>query len=82
VVASGDKIGGIAVCTSRKKNSVERNRLKRIAREAMNSFASRLKSGVSVAVFPDGNFLKADHRERTIMAFEAFQAAGIIEGER
>ncbi|MCE9597715.1 MAG: ribonuclease P protein component [Spirochaetia bacterium] len=71
--------GGLAVCISRPKNAVHRNRLRRIAREAINPIVPLIRTGWSIAIFPDSVFLNATLDDRSALAKAAFTRADLLE---
>lgn len=71
--------GGLAICISRAKNAVYRNRMRRVAREAINPIVPMIRRGWSVAIFPDAHFLKATLGDRSELARQAFKRADLLE---
>ena len=78
IVSSGNP-GGIAVCSSRIKKAVDRNRRKRIIRAALHPLVPAIKPGCSVAVFADLEFEKLSLPERTATLRDAFVRARLLE---
>lgn len=68
-----------AICVSRAvKKAVNRNRLKRIAREALDPLVSRISDGYYLAVFPGSGFDALNPFARIEHLAGALKKAGIL----